>query len=143
MHITANDWLSQYELMRWESPRFRIYSSHCKNAKTVNEIDNCTLEDYSFGDGLSKKYDITSQQLSSERACSDRCENEKNCTFSSWKGSDQSCTLLNELKPGQWEKSNPPFFCSRNGSTITEKEVFCKPVSQVLHESQGKYKHRS
>ena len=108
----------------------------------MNEIENCTLVDYSFGDGLSKKYNVThSNQLSSERACSDRCDNEKNCTLSSWKGSDQTCMLLNGLKPREWEKSNPPFFCSRNGSTITEKEVFCKPVSQVLHESQGKYKH--
>ena len=73
--------MDQFETTRWDSPRFRIYSSHCKKAKTMNEIENCTLEDYSFGDGLSKKYDITSQQLSSERACSDRCENEKNCTF--------------------------------------------------------------
>ena len=108
----------------------------------MNEIENCTLEGYSFGDGLRDKYKVTPiNQISSESACSDRCENDKNCTFSSWKGSDQSCTLLNGLEPGQWEKSNPPFFCSRNGSTITEKEDLCKPVSKVVHESQGKYKH--
>ena len=104
----------------------------------MNEIENCTLEGYSFGDGLREKYKVTPiNQLSSESACSDRCENDKNCTFSSWKGSDQNCTLLNGLKPREWEKSNPPFFCSTNGSTITEKEA-CTSLNTVALKHKGK-----
>ena len=118
----------------------RIYTSHCKKAKTENEIKDCFLEDYDFGEDLDKKYVIDDTNQPSKDDCSKMCEDHVNCTFSSWSANGGKCKILNGLKDGEWKRDNPPYFCKKNGSIVTEKEVLCKPVTQVIHESHGKDK---
>ena len=123
----------------WTSPFFRIYTSHCNKTKTENEIEDCFLQDYDFGEDLGQKYIIIKEtNMLSKDDCSKMCEDHINCTFSSWRANEGLCQILNGLKDGEWKRDNPPYFCKRNGSIVTEKEVLCKPVTQVIHESHGK-----
>ena len=141
--ILTKEWNGKHN---WTSPSFRIYTSHCNEAKTVNEIKNCTLLDYDFGEDLSKKYNINTTMTSTESECSQKCDQDEICTFSSWKKSENNCQLLKGLKDTgdgsgniHWKQSNPPYFCQKNGTTVTEKEVLCKSVNQVIDESNGKH----
>ena len=105
-----------------------------------DKIGNCSLHDYDFGEDLKKKYNIESDVATSSKSeCSKKCDQDEICTFSSWNANERKCLTLNGLKDGQWKRDNPPYFCKENGSIITEKEVLCKPASQVVHESHGKY----
>ena len=130
---------NEFVVTRWTSPKFRIYTTHCVNAKESDQIGDCSLHDYDVGEDLTKKYNINDMNLSSKDACSKMCDDLVNCTFSSWRANEEKCLILNGLKDGQWKRDNPPYFCKQNGSIVTEKEVLCKPASQVIHESHGKY----
>ena len=144
--IRSKDWNGKE---MWTSPSFRIYTSHCNKTKTVNEIENCTLQDYDFGEDLSEKYDINTTINSTESECSQKCDKDEICTFSSWKKSGNVCQLLRGLKDTgdgsgniHWKRTNPPYFCQKeqeNGAIVMEKEVLCKPVIDVIHESHGKH----
>ena len=124
----------------WRSDHFRIYTSHCKEAKTENEIKDCFLQDYDFGEDLSKKYVVIDDtNLSSKDDCSKMCDGLVDCTFFSWRADDRNCQILNGLQENHWKQSNPPYFCQKNGTTVTEKEVLCKSVNQVIDESNGKH----
>ena len=105
----------------------------------MDNIGSCSLDDYKFGDDLIEKYNIRNGiDVKSEIECTTKCAIDRNCTFSSWRQSDKQCQILGSVKyPNHTRKDNPPFFCQKDGSTITEKEVICKPVSQVIQESQG------
>ena len=123
----------------WTSEDLRIYTVECENQKNMDDIENCSLDNYKFGDDLMDKYNNrTESDVKSERECTNICANNSNCTFSSWSQSDKQCQLLGSVNyPKYPRRDNPPFFCQTFGSKITEKEVICKPVSQVIHESQG------
>ena len=137
VYVQAEKWNTTDPL--WRSDYFRIYTSHCKTTKTENEIKDCFLEDYDFGEDLDKKYVVINDtNQPSKNDCSKMCEDHVNCTFSSWRANGGKCKILNGLKDGEWKRDNPPYFCKRNGATVTEKEVLCKPATQVIHESNGK-----
>ena len=150
LYMETKDNKNKFVVTRWTSPKFRIYTAHCLNAKESDKIGDCSLHDYDFGEDLTKKYNIDSGvEASSESECSKKCDQDEICTFSSWKKSENNCQLLKGLKDTgdgsgniHWKQSNPPYFCQKNGTTVTEKEVLCKSVNQVIDESNGKHPFR-
>ena len=130
---------NEFVVTRWTSPKFRIYTTHCVNAKESDQIGDCSLHDYDFGEDLAKKYNINETILSSKDDCSKMCDGLVNCTFFSWKADNRKCQILNGLQENHWKQSNPPYFCQKNGTTVTEKEVLCKSVNQVIDESNSKH----
>ena len=150
LYMETKDNKNKFVVTRWTSPKFRIYTAHCLNAKESDKIGDCSLHDYDFGEDLTKKYNIDSGvEASSESECSKKCDQDEICTFSSWKKSENNCQLLKGLKDTgdgsgniHWKQSNPPYFCQKNGATVTEKEVLCKSVNQVIDESNGKHPFR-
>ena len=141
LQMRSKDKVTQFVFSRWTSPKFRIYTTNCVNAKESDKIGNCSLDDYDFGpNDIAKSYNMVNYtNLSSKDDCSKMCNDLVNCTFFSWSDNGGKCQILNGLKDGQWERDNTPYFCKKNGSIVTEKEVLCKPASQVIHESHGKY----
>ena len=147
--IVAKEWNGD---RMWTSPSFRIYTSHCKKTKTVNEIEDCSLKDYDFGEDLEKRYNINTTMTSTESECSKKCDKDEICTFSSWKKTGNVCQLLRGLKDTgdgsgnvHWKRTNALYFCQKeqkNGAKVIEKEVLCKPVIDVVHESHGKHDQR-
>ena len=132
---------NKFVITRWTSPKFRIYTTHCVNARESDRIGNCSLPNYDFGEDLTKRYNINEAIKRSKDDCSKMCHHHVNCTFSSWRANDGKCLTLNGLKDGQWKRDNPPYFCRKNVTEkviVTEKEVLCKPATQVIHESHGK-----
>ena len=73
----------EFELARWTSPKFRIYTTHCVNAKESDKIADCSLPDYDFGKDLAKKYNTNETILPSKNDCSKMCDGQSASTFSS------------------------------------------------------------
>ena len=88
----------EFELARWTSPKFRIYTTNCLNAKESDKIGNCSLHDYDFGEDLKKKYNIESDVATSSKSeCSKKCDQDEICTFSSWNANERKCLTLNQI----------------------------------------------
>ena len=119
---------------RWSSPFIRLYTPKCKDVRETDTIENCGLNDYTFGEIVHNKYNVFETNALSAAQCMISCENHKNCTFSSWKEDEGKCKILIGLRQGHREIDNPLYFCNKKGSIINEREVVCKSVSQVIHD---------
>ena len=68
LYMQTKDQKNGLVTSRWTSPKFRIYTTNCLNAKESDKIGNCSLHDYDFGEDLKKKYNIESDVATSSES---------------------------------------------------------------------------
>ena len=124
----------------------------CSNA--CDEDKDCTFSTWNENGTSCQLLSGLEKIVLSKNGCSKACDDynqantraqdkNKKCTHWNWNETGEVCQLLNGLKEIEngklhLKKDNPPYFCQKNGFQVNEKEVLCKPVSHVIHESQGK-----
>ena len=71
---------------------------------------------------------------SDSKDCSAKCDNQEYCRYSSW--NNRTCTLLKLFSDftENAKDNSSKFFCQREGSIITRREILCQSVNKV----QGK-----
>ena len=111
---------------RWESEVHSFFSSNCKNPKKV--LNGCSLENYAFGSEMIR---TVHPGIDSRELCFNECENNRNCTYFSWKEDEKICLFMGQTKGQSEGRSKNPvpnykYFCQKTNSTIFEINNACE-----------------